>query len=1267
MIQRAMLRLACIIVTLWSCLSVDAEDLSAGFQHPPDQARPWVYWWWLNGNVSRDGITRDLEEMQRQGIGGVLLFHADGGAGVPPGPEFLSPEWKALFQFAVSEAARLNIDMSLNLCDGWCAGGPWITPEGANKQLVYAEAQIDGPSTVAMALPMPKFVDGFHRDVAVVAYRDRPTRPVAPVRVVANSGWGGFGGEWIYPPAAALDGDPNTCWVASPNARPTAAKPVGLELQYAGPLRASSLYVDLSPGASPRNCRLEASDDGLSYRSVARFALESGRPQRVEFSAIAATRFRLCIESTFPPADSAVEVASDSPLAGLPPLRLAEVWLLGPGDEPPIRPGIKWWMFKSANRSFWTWPDDGPALLPQEYRDDGAVDVKSSDVVVLSASMSADGRLTWEAPAGRWTILRFGCTLEGQKTRCSANDRVGYEADMLDSRGIDLHFQSLVDPVLQLVPGEVGKTLQYLHVDSYELGADVAGQQPTWSEHFAEEFVARRGYDLTRWLPALSGRIVDGRQQTDRFLWDVRRTVADLFAERFWARYVQLCHERGLLAESETGYGTYPMPNIDGLQCAGQNDATMGEFWTFGGPEVHQYNAFCNIIRSVASAAHVYGRRIVQAEAFTTWAHFQESPSSLKPVGDEAFCDGLNRVVWHQYTHQPRSDMQPGWQYFAGTHVDRNLTWWEEASAFLEYLARCQYLLQAGRFHADVCYFYGEGAPAYVPSREKLRPALPEGYNFDAVNADVLLHRMRVRNGRLALPDGPSYRVLVLPEEPTLSPAVLRKLTELVKGGAVVLGPRTERAPGLSGYPGCDHEVRQLAGELWGDCDGRTVKEHRLGKGRVVWGEPMDAVLADSGVAPDFEPLGSLPTWPDLSGASWIWHAADGAEAPAAERWFEAEFDLPPSAHITAALVSMTADNEFELSANGHDAGRGGDWQRVFEADVTAYLHAGRNVLSIRARNTLLGPAGLVAKLVVRLESGGSFTLATDAQHWQSSAGDEHWEPVAVLGAMGMQPWGTVGGGGKPSLRFIHRQVDGAELYFVSHRGSHTATLPCAFRVAGRQPELWDPVSGAMRDLPEYSMELGRTVVPLRFEPEQSYFIVFRKPLRRQAGKGVNFAEVKPIAELAGPWEVHFDPRWGGPDHTVFDALESWTQRAEAGVKIYSGRATYAKTFDLPAASRGRLWLDLGEVLDVARVRLNGADLGVVWTAPWRLDITDVLRSRGNRLEIDVINLWPNRMIGDAALPPERRYTRTNLTVYRADAPLRPSGLLGPVRLLSSD
>jgi hypothetical protein len=630
-----------------------------------------------------------------------------------------------------------------------------------------------------------------------------------------------------------------------------------------------------------------------------------------------------------------------------------------------------------------------------------------------------------------------------------------------------------------------------------------------------------------------------------------------------------------------------------------------------------------------------------------------------------------------------------------GVHWERTQTWWDLVPAYHAYLARCQFLLRQGRPVADVCYLAAEGAPqVFRPPASATRGHPPDrlGYNFDGIAPETLLARMSVRNGMLVLPDGMSYRVLVLPERDTMTPALLRMVKTLVEAGATVVGPRPLKSPSLSGYPNCDEDVKQLAGELWGDCDGVAVKEHRLGKGRMVWDRGTKAA-------------GTPETKSPLESATWIWHneGNPAASAPVGKRHFRRVVAMETNAGIESARVFMTADNSFALFVNGRPAGNGDNFHETYSFDVAPMLHPGTNVLAVEAENggDAPNPAGLIGRLIVSFRDGHRLEVPTD-RTWQSSreaapdwltraSNAEGWDAALELGRFGMSPWGRpeettpepdqygdfaivagllekagvmVDFESDGPIRYTHRRAGDTDIYFIANREERVVNANGSFRVMGKTPELWDPLTGERRALPEFTAKAGRTTVPLRFEPAQSFFIVFNKGAMTSRKNSRNLVALKPVAELDGPWEVAFDPKWGGPEKVTFASLEDWTRRPEDGIRFYSGMATYRKTFDAPAGPVGRRrYLDLGVVKNLARVRLNGRDLGILWCAPWRVEITKTLKPTGNRLEITVANLWPNRLIGDQALPPERRLTSTTWNPFTKDSPLLESGLLGPVTL----
>ena len=442
--------------------------------------------------------------------------------------------------------------------------------------------------------------------------------------------------------------------------------------------------------------------------------------------------------------------------------------------------------------------------------------------------------------SGDWTILRLGYTPTGVENHPAPAEGTGLECDKFSQEALDAHWAGFVQKVLdELGPlAGKGKPLNNVLIDSYEVG----GQN--WTPRFRSEFEKRRGYDPLLFLPTLTGRVVDSPEMSERFLWDMRRTIADLFAENYYGHFQELCHQHGLKASFEPYTGPF-----ESLQCGESADIPMGEFWVGHAPDPS--------VKLAASVGHIFGRPIIGAESFTASSGPQhgrwlDDPNSLKALGDEVFCQGVNRFVFHRYAMQPWTNRWPGMTMGQwGTHFDRTCTWWEQGRAWLQYVTRCQYLLQQGRFVADAAYFCGESVPVETRAGD---PALPAGYDYDAVNAGVLLHHAAMQDDRLVLDSGMSYRVLILPpSDPAMTPDLLRKLAEFVADGLVVVGQPPRSSPSLEGYPACDVEVEKLAARIWGDCDGRSITEHTLGRGEAVWGRPLAGVLGELKLGPDFE------------------------------------------------------------------------------------------------------------------------------------------------------------------------------------------------------------------------------------------------------------------------------------------------------------------------------------------------------------------------------------------------------------------------------
>ncbi len=807
--------------------------LEQDFNDPPRDARLRAYWWWLNGNVTREAITRDLEEMKAKGFGGALICDADGSSQegnerAPHGPTFFSPEWRELYKHTLREADRLGLEMSLNIQSGWNLGGPMVDPGDAPKKLVWTETRVSGGTAFTGALAQPKGRDGFYRDLFVLAYQETQTaQAVPPATVSASSSLSG------HPPAFAADGDRTNFWVSDsqqPDGGPTGDKPQWIAVEFVTPVAISQATVEGRPGYGPRECELRVSDDGKAYRTVKKFTAGEREPTTVSFDPVEAKAVRLVAKSAFDPR------FPDHPRN----VQIAEFKLTGPEfawpDAASSRRTLQNQMQKALLKPLGAFsaPDSAPLFQEFEARA-GEEDTTAGAVLDLTSKLGADGKLNWTAPEGAWTVLRFGYTLNDhcRVSTCSEGWE-GYALDPFDDGAFHRYWDKVVEPLIADAGPLAGKSLKYLHTDSWEV--EVANWTPT----LREQFVKRRGYDLLPWLPVIAGKIVNGRSESNRFLHDFRRTMGDLAIANHYQLFRDGAHKHGLLIHPESG-GPHAVP-IDAQQCLGFNDAPMSEFWAWSWRHrMGDDNRF--FVKQPASAAHTYGRKLVLAEGFTTIGpHWQETLwDNLKPSFDKALCEGLNLLVWHAFVCSPKEQGIPGQQYFAGAHLNPNVTWWAYSEPFFAYINRCQALLQRGRPFADAVYYYGDHVPNFAQHKRTDPAKVQPGYDYDVVTEEALLTRASVRDGRIVMPDGVSYRVLALADREVISLAVLRKVREWVAAGATVVGPvKPIRASGLRDAVQADAEVKRIADELWGS-------------GKVVSDKTAREVLLAKGVKPDVE------------------------------------------------------------------------------------------------------------------------------------------------------------------------------------------------------------------------------------------------------------------------------------------------------------------------------------------------------------------------------------------------------------------------------
>lgn len=904
---------------------------------------------------------------------------------------------------------------------------------------------------------------------------------------------------------------------------------------------------------------------------------------------------------------------------------------------------------------------------------------------VLTPKMTADGRLVWDVPAGNWTVLRFGRTPTGQTTRPAPEPGLGFESDKFSREALEAHLHAYTGTLIKkLGPGyrSGDSGLTGLHFDSWEMGSQ------NWTAGFRQEFTRRRGYDPLPYLPALLGYVVDSGERSERFLWDIRQTAADLVLENHAGGIRDYAHRRGLTFSVEP----YDMNPAGDLDLGATADLPMGEFWSRGYGFKSEYSCF-----EAVSVGHTNGRAIIGAESFTansgdTWL---QHPASMKAQLDWALCAGINKFVIHRYEHQPDITRFPGMTMGPyGVHWERTQTWWDMVPAFHTYMSRTSFLLRQGLPVADILYLTPEGAPQVLtPPSSALTDGLPDhkGYSFDGISPRTLMARASVKNGSIVFPDGMRYRLLVLPQWDTMTPALLRKITELVKSGATVLGRPPRQSPSLTGFPATDATVQTLATALWGT--GPTAAPRRVGFGRIVWADAL----------PKTPTVRESP----LTDARWIWRSegAPARSAPVATRYFRNTVEIDPNRTVKSAMITLTADNEFELSVNGHAVGRGDNFNEVQDFDIARLLKGGSSEIRVTVVNggDTPNPAGLIASVRVVYADGVTKTGQTGHEWSASATATGPWTPALELGAFGMSPWNLRKApaplapiypdydttakllrtlnvapdfSATVPLRYIHRKLaDGGDLYFVANPGTVATQTTAAFRASSRQPQWWNPISGDRRDLPDFVSANGLTQLPLRLGPLESGFVVFRNPAiktrRTGTGTGANFPQPKTLLTLVRPWTVAFDPKWGGPASTAFPTLTDWSKNSDPRIKYYSGKAVYSTTFDVPTVAFSRsaqTSLALGSVKNLASVRVNGRDLGSVWCDPWRVIIpAGLLRTTGNRLQVTVANLWVNRLIGDAGKPVDQQLTKTTFRPLGQKSPLQPSGLLGPVTLETTE
>lgn len=1099
-----------------------------------ENSKPWVFWYWVKGAVSKAGITADLEAMKTNGIAGAYLMSIQGPDKTPvyaPPAIQLTPEWWKLVEFAMDEAKRLNLKIGMHVSDGFAlAGGPWITPELSMQKIVWYKLNVNH-STGRINLPKPEHQENYYQDIAVYAYP-------SPVDVNVST-------RTIVPKITASNGADATGLVQVGNKKSFGSnEPCYVQYEFDKPFTCRTVTIKISGNNyQAQRLAIEVSDDGKNFRSIGR--LEAPRhgwqdtDEDVTHSIVPTTakyfRFIYDKKGSEPGAED-LDAAKWKPS-----LKLVNLELSG---EAQIN------QFEGKNGSVWR--------ISKRSTDEQIAKnlcVPLNKFINLTDKLNPDGTLNWKAPKGNWTILRVGHTSTGH-TNATAGGGKGLECDKFNPAAVKLQFDSWYGEALKHGGPEIAKkVLSAFHVDSWECGSQ------NWSPLFKAEFLKRRGYDLTPYLPIMTGLPVESVKVSEGFLYDVRKTISELVIDQFYKTLAALAKERGVTFTAES---IAPTMMSDGLMHYKTVDVPMGEFW-LNSPTHDKPNDMLDAI----SGAHIYGKNIIQAEAFTTVRmDWNESPANMKTLQDRNYALGINKLVYHVFVQNPFTDRKPGVTLDGvGLYFQRDQTWWKLGKAWVDYAERTQNLLQQGKPVVDIAVFTGEELPrrSVLPDRlvetlpgifgndvveaekkrlanagEPLRQipagvthsanmADPEnwvnplrGYAYDSFNPDVL-STATFKDGNVVFESGAAYKILVIPGAMKMNPnyqymsyETIKNLSDLIKAGAkVIVGDKPLYQSGLKQVSKAEFD--KVVNEIWDDKVATNLIK-RIGKGMLI-------------------------------------------RAP----YHSENFD---KIGVKKDLVMM----DFDINITD---------------DLPRY---------------------------------------------------------------------------SKNVTFTHRKTADSDIYFISNQEAKEREFNFSFRINGMVPKIYNPVTNDTAALKSWSIKDGRTFFNLKLPANGSLFVIFEdKTELTQLQAGLNSNKFKTVQDISNNWQVQFDAANGGPSKAVaFKALTDWTKHPDSSIKYYSGTAIYSKTFTYKGDTKNA-WIDLGGFSSMAEVKINGISCGTLWTAPHRLDISKAIKKGENKITIEVVNTWANRLIGDSKLPENKRLTKTTAPFRLEGKPLNPAGLFGPV------
>lgn len=1033
----------------------------------PDNVTTSCYWYWISGNISREGVVNDLRAMKKAGIN--RAFIGNQGVGKDEAPRgavrIQSPEWYDIMHTAMKTASHEGIGIGLFNAPGWSqAGGPWNKKEQSMRFLASQHAVVRGGEMQAVAFPHPA---DWLQNVRLLAFKHKrdDAHVTAEIDNVSATGVDNI--------AALFDGSLATTSgfsTTSPVVYITTAKKNfhlrSLRIEIASPVKG---YVTISAERNStyetvKTLPLDRTNMMIEIGYYVQAPIAASLPETV------ADRFRL---------DFHLNKACK-----LREITLAETPIV---DQFPDKILGKMVQVPLPMWSDYKWE------TPVNYT--GSDVVAAADVLDLSAYLHGD-TLTYAFPDGTWEVVRtYMAPTMIMNAPTLEDDGRGPEVDRWNHDALKHHYDSFVDDLLKRIPPTDRTTWKVMVCDSYEKATQ------NYGDDFMQYFKTHFGYDPTPYLLAYDGIVVESSEKTDRFLWDLRRMIADRLAYDHIGALRDLGHRDGLSLWLEC-YGHWGFPG-EFLQYGGQSDEVAGEFWSEGSlGDIEN--------RAASSAAHIYGKPKVSAESFTCGPpEFSRSPRNMKQRGDKFFTEGINNTLLHVVISQPEEKKLPGLNCPWGQEFNRKNTWYSHLNLFTTYLKRCNYLLQQGRYVADVAYFIGEDAPVITGITA---PELPQGYQFDFINAEVIEGKLTASADHLLhLPYGNHYKLLVLPPLNSMRPAMIRRIRQLLYDGAVVLGPKPLRSPSLKDWGDGDAEVRRIADELWGPGLPSCGMRH-VGKGLLFTGYSLNDV--------------------------------------------------------------------FRLIGNTPDA---------------------------------------------------TFAGAED-------------------------------------VKFAHLTRNDCDIFFVSNQTEKPTDFVAQLRITGRRPELWTPTDGSVRALRSFSQDANLTSIPMRLAPNESAFIVFKEPSdigSASLDMDANYPVADTLLTIDRPWSLSLQTMLGEKKQLTLKNLVSLTTSTDRFVRYFSGTATYKTTFTMPQLQKGCTYkLDLGQVYEMAKVKLNGRYIGGVWTPPYTIDATPYLKTGRNEVEISVVNNWKNRIVGDLQLPKNERRTSFTHLSYGADTPLQPAGLIGAVKVL---